>query len=579
MDFTFDLSQTPVIGRRYLPKGANPPTGPSSLSNTSTSTPDKGSSASPSGSVSTVVGAGSLAGPSGQASGAGISQAPNAASPRRSLSLSPADALASGWKRPWMSQSRVRECLVNLLTTCGQRVGLPKSPSVIFSQSSELLERESSMASSLEESGTPAMEPAPHHADHFGVFKDFDFLEYESESIEGESSDNFNWGVRRRPLSEEREDVPIPDRSPPPQRTRMPDVHPKQGGHEDSSDEEAGWEDGTGGRGEGDGGPAHDLPLRTRTHSFSSASSGEPDGERGDVTPVPMRDAWRVSVTQALRHAAHAAPIAFVHRLHAVLKEVMTKTVALCNEGMATAMSGSGGAWGSVGTAELCGVVERLSGEEPPLVWAGPLSSDCARLRDAVRYAALEINEHLETYFDRRDHAIETLELSRGGSAAAGEETARCLYKLIFQLLLLLETNNKMAAAVYHAALDNRGVDMSASVASVRNALASSVPDPWPDQTPAPVDDQRLLLLMQRQRWGAALALVRERNAERILERGEPPEEESTSLLHAYCRGLAQAHPDMVAISRPVNELSQNLSFMMESLYKVSVALQRQEFG
>lgn len=36
--------------------------------------------------------------------------------------------------------------------------------------------------------------------------------------------------------------------------------------------------------------------------------------------------------------------------------------------------------------------------------------------------------------------------------------------------------------------------------------------------------------------------------------------------------------PDMVAITRPVNELSQNLSFMMESLYKASVSLQRQEF-
>lgn len=35
---------------------------------------------------------------------------------------------------------------------------------------------------------------------------------------------------------------------------------------------------------------------------------------------------------------------------------------------------------------------------------------------------------------------------------------------------------------------------------------------------------------------------------------------------------------DMVAITRPVNELSQNLSFMMESLYKVSVSLSRQEF-
>lgn len=43
MDFTFDLSQTPVIGRKYLPKaGSQPATGPSSLSNASTTTPDKG---------------------------------------------------------------------------------------------------------------------------------------------------------------------------------------------------------------------------------------------------------------------------------------------------------------------------------------------------------------------------------------------------------------------------------------------------------------------------------------------------------------------------------------------------------
>lgn len=43
------------------------------------------------------------------------------------------------------------------------------------------------MTSSLEEvSGTPGNEPsgAAPPTDHFGVFKDFDFLEYESESLE-----------------------------------------------------------------------------------------------------------------------------------------------------------------------------------------------------------------------------------------------------------------------------------------------------------------------------------------------------------------------------------------------------------
>lgn len=98
MEFTFDVSQTPVIGRRILVKN------------------DNGSNQN----VNKNVNANTTHLSHGT---------PN--SPRRSASLSPADTVPlSGWKRPWLSQSRVRECLVNLLTTCGQRVGLPKSPSV-----------------------------------------------------------------------------------------------------------------------------------------------------------------------------------------------------------------------------------------------------------------------------------------------------------------------------------------------------------------------------------------------------------------------------------------------------------------
>lgn len=102
MDFTFDVAQTPLIGRRIL---LNSETGSTQSTNRN----------------------------NGQAVylNHNITGTPN--SPRRSASLSPADtAPLTGWKRPWLSQSRVRECLVNLLTTCGQRVGLPKSPSVCF---------------------------------------------------------------------------------------------------------------------------------------------------------------------------------------------------------------------------------------------------------------------------------------------------------------------------------------------------------------------------------------------------------------------------------------------------------------
>ncbi|XP_071438579.1 protein furry [Hetaerina americana] len=298
MDFTFDLSQTPVIGRRcYLHRGGEQGEKGAQSSSAPLNLPHQPTSCSSSSSTS---------------------------SPRRSASLTQADS-SGGWKRPWLCQSRVRECLVSLLNTCGQRVGLPKSPSVIFSQSSDLLERQSSMASSSEEvSATPTNDMAtegspnvpggigagvggvvgagsivaapatsqgggaqamgagsisvssstssssgsssttvsstgsstvvnPSNAppsttsaspspsagaiagsgpsvganvgggggggssgsasastssvnaggtEQFGVFRDFDFLEYESESLEGESTDNFNWGVRRRPLSD-----------------------------------------------------------------------------------------------------------------------------------------------------------------------------------------------------------------------------------------------------------------------------------------------------------------------------------------------------------------------------------------
>lgn len=103
MDFTFDVAQTPLIGRRMIVKGE---TGSAQNINRNNGQPL-------------------------QYLNHNITGTPN--SPRRSASLSPADtAPLSGWKRPWLSQSRVRECLVNLLTTCGQRVGLPKSPSVCW---------------------------------------------------------------------------------------------------------------------------------------------------------------------------------------------------------------------------------------------------------------------------------------------------------------------------------------------------------------------------------------------------------------------------------------------------------------
>lgn len=130
MEFTYDLSQTPIIGRRHghsteASRPKDPFTSAAENDNKASNNKEE------------------------KATGNGAS------SPRRSVSLSSADSSSiSGWKRPWLSQvkisivnlilflvivvskrfyfiqARVRESLVNLLTAFGQRVGLPKSPSV-----------------------------------------------------------------------------------------------------------------------------------------------------------------------------------------------------------------------------------------------------------------------------------------------------------------------------------------------------------------------------------------------------------------------------------------------------------------
>ncbi|XP_069487793.1 protein furry homolog-like isoform X2 [Ambystoma mexicanum] len=108
------------------------------------------------------------------------------------------------WKRPQLSQRRTREKLMNVLSLCGPESGIPKNPSVVFSSNEDLDvgDQQTSLISATEEiiqEEESAVEDTGSEQ-QFGVFKDFDFLDVELEDAEGESMDNFNWGVRRRSL-------------------------------------------------------------------------------------------------------------------------------------------------------------------------------------------------------------------------------------------------------------------------------------------------------------------------------------------------------------------------------------------
>uniref|UniRef100_A0A4W6EB88 Furry homolog, like n=1 Tax=Lates calcarifer TaxID=8187 RepID=A0A4W6EB88_LATCA len=163
LDFHFDISETPIIGHKY----------------------------------------------GDQRTAAGRNGKPQVIAVTRSTSSTSSGSNSNGlvpvsWKRPQLSQRRTRERLMNVLSLCGPESGIPKNPSVVFSSNEDLdsSDQQTSLIPTVEE---VVREEEVQGEDtgseqQFGVFKDFDFLDVELEDAEGESMDNFNWGVRRRSL-------------------------------------------------------------------------------------------------------------------------------------------------------------------------------------------------------------------------------------------------------------------------------------------------------------------------------------------------------------------------------------------
>ncbi|XP_063096410.1 protein furry homolog-like isoform X5 [Cavia porcellus] len=163
LDFHFDISETPIIGNKY----------------------------------------------GDQHGAAGRNGKPKVIAVTRSTSSTSSGSNSNAlvpvsWKRPQLSQRRTREKLMNVLSLCGPESGLPKNPSVVFSSNEDLEvgDQQTSLISTTEDiiqEEEVAIEDNTSEQ-QFGVFKDFDFLDVELEDAEGESMDNFNWGVRRRSL-------------------------------------------------------------------------------------------------------------------------------------------------------------------------------------------------------------------------------------------------------------------------------------------------------------------------------------------------------------------------------------------
>ncbi|XP_073975779.1 microtubule binding protein furry isoform X3 [Rhodnius prolixus] len=553
-------------------------------------------------------------------------------SPRRSVSLSPADSLTvAGWKRPWVSQGRVRESLVNLLTACGQRVGLPKSPShyhglygdpstVIFSQSSEVLERQSSVASSTEEVSGPDLSAGSQNPDHFGVFKDFDFLEYESESVEGESTDNFNWGVRRRVLSEGDGELDpalrmleesLSETTPVLSSRKLDGV---EAGVEESSDDEVGSESPLDELAPGEfvpsspgGGPPYtalSLTLRQRsnstTHSDTSGSSGADLGELTPCNASPnlsaiafrpitrhdSEEAWRTHIQSLVAHVP-TSPLHLFHLLYRVVKDVIKRSISVSREACHSLSEIS---LGENLATHLANLTEFLSLEcEPPIVWFSPDKVASSHLADTLRFGMLELQEHLETFLDKKRQASEcieslkvTLKLQENADMSVVLDMGRSLYKLHFQLVLLLESANKMYCALNTTAQENSLQNLSGDVVSIKKQLlraeeemgttASSLGSSVSEANKSPGlsgEPDTLVRLLQEAKWVPALDLARATRGSLGSEviSTSVEDDDITNILNIYCCHLVKDIPDVFVVTD--QGLGEIVSGLMQGLYQV----------
>ncbi|KAG5899999.1 hypothetical protein JTB14_009086 [Gonioctena quinquepunctata] len=589
MEFTFDMSQTPVIGRRYLHKSEEPTTSKVS------------------------------------------------ATPRRSCSISPADTSPlSSWKRPWMSQGRVRECLVNLLTTCGQRVGLPKSPSVIFSQTSDIIERQSSMASSTEEvsignndmSGGSRRDDA---ATEFGVFKDFDFLEYESESIEGESTDNFNWGVRRRPLSQGEDDQTIAKQLEDSLSEKTPVLTVrKRILAEESSDDEIGSEsplDEIAIAPEFDNSiidnssmfPPSSLALRENNSQVQSSArsdtSGSSAGDLGEVTPcnaspnlsslMNMRtisksdvfDNWTTYIqTNMLQTPANT--LQFFHQFQKLVGEICVSANEITKE------SGSFMSHSAVSglptikliSSRLMSMVDIITYRILPtnLIWFNTLAISNSKFFETLKYGMLEVQEHLETFCDKKDQATmycdavkTTLKLERlsGQQSDFHHEQylldlGKALYKLYFQLLLLLEAGNKMVAILHSSLKTADFKDVTQDIMTIKHALTRAYEDTDADggisaAMGGSVSSENLLSdlckLIEKERWTSVILYFKVNREEFLKEFDELCDKDNDviSILNIYCKKLVNDKPEYFVITNQETDLAD----VFGRLFQVSAAV------
>uniref|UniRef100_A0A3Q2E335 Furry homolog a (Drosophila) n=1 Tax=Cyprinodon variegatus TaxID=28743 RepID=A0A3Q2E335_CYPVA len=461
LDFQFDISETPVIGRRYddLKRSMG-----HDVKSTTTAVTHSTSSTSSGSNANNVL-------------------------------------VPVSWKRPHSSQKRTREKLVHVLSLCGQEVGLTKNPSVIFSSCGELdlIEHQPSLVSSDE--GTRELENMDDTTSEqqFRVFRDFDFLDVELEDGESETVDNFNWGVRRHSMdSLDQSDLQPLEESQ--LSSSMPSLSKIT--HEDS--EESSEEDSL---------TAsqilshsqivrfiNNIPIisnlnEQRAHEasqddedsnvhednlFLSMDELLPEEEKDDTlelrsSPPPSpffsailaafqpkvcddaEEAWRSHINQLVSDSDGSCAVYTFQVFSSLFQSIQTKFCSLTCDAVSYFSDGLRG----LGSKFLRSSEVLASCSECPTVFIDADTIMSYGLLEKMKFSVLELQEYLDTYNNRKEAWLNSCKATFPRTAGVpvtcqpGEheekqlELCQRLYKLHFQLLLLFQSYCKLIDQIH----------------------------------------------------------------------------------------------------------------------------------
>ncbi|KAK3798079.1 hypothetical protein RRG08_034635 [Elysia crispata] len=631
LDFTIDLSKMPIIGRKFIY--------PESYRHI----------------------------PFDEREGEGKGQSNSANGSAVSLSRKPSNNqdLDSVWRRPQASQARVRERLVNLLTCFGQRVGLPKSPSVIFSQSSDTLDHQPSVGgSSGEETSLPEASSNDtllgneSSGNELMIIKNFDFLDNELEESESEDAFFFQFNDRRHSLhlgnpgaghggrhhhhhnfgSEPNLQLvsgvagPGGDRNSLAKIVGSPRDSVASVTEEPSTDDESETSEpdrsnatatsdlAVGGSAAGQAqlpvlGKLRSSPLTASTQSLSSNSPSETDTvdlNSSQASPAfsqlsmvllnlqddELEEAWRAHVTRvmaecSLSHVSRTCRI-FPRLFRELRKRVTTMTKEACyyipkSENL------------NVITSQILQVLDLIHQQlDCPFFFSDSESVFGSCLLARHRFCVMEIQDCFDTYVGKKDIAEQSLEslkscikqqsLGDGGSYdLCGEEKklalCRCLYKLLFQLVLLFESYLKLLDAFQMVTASPQILDMSSQVISLRSELLLALQEldngqasPFNVDTKVVNKQEAVTALAEYLVGGQYLKAIQILRCFRSLWPndifGMTVEDDTLTLLNVYCCHMAEKKQGVFALTKTSLELTPLYGQLMDINNRLTISQQ-----